>query len=204
MTSPESQGPLQNVQARWRVERAADGRVNFLLWWPGSEAPSSLPMGNGEASALVQGAGRVPEGSLDSLLWTGPDGPRRFPMSEEEAFSLVRGIDRVTSWAASSAEGTMTPGPATPDEVRRQLAIYGYIVVSPTIEAHTRLVAATPWASWVEEVPAPAGEHGIAWFVNVFAADDAQFGQAAISCGATRHPSAYVGDRPWPGGTSGE
>jgi hypothetical protein len=146
------------MQARWRVERAADGRVNFLLW-----------------------AG------------PGPEEPVRLPMSDEEAFALVRGADRVTSWAASSAEGTMTPGPATPEEVRRQLAIYGYIVVSPDIEAHTRLVAATPWATWVEEVPAPSAENGIAWFVNVFAVDDAQFGQAALSCGATRHPTVYTG-----------
>jgi hypothetical protein len=86
----------------------------------------------------------------------------------------------------------MTSGIATPDEVRQHLAICGYIVISPDIEAHTRMVAATPWANWVEEVPAPqAGS--VAWFVNVFAADDAEFSRAAVTYGAERRPTVYAG-----------
>jgi hypothetical protein len=54
------------------------------------------------------------------------------------------------------------------------------------------MVAATPWANWVEEVPAPqAGS--VAWFVNVFAADDAEFSRAAVTHGTERRPTVYAG-----------
>jgi hypothetical protein len=141
---------------------------------------------------------RTGEDRVDLLVWTGPNTgqytvtPMRFPMTSAEAFTLVSGADRVTSWAAASADGTMTSGAATPEEVRQHLAINGYIVTSPDIEAHTRLVAATPWANWVEEVPA-AQAGGVAWFVNVFQADAPEFSRAADTYGAERRPTVCAG-----------
>lgn len=103
-------------------------------------------------------------------------------MSEEEGWMLVHGADRVLSSAAAEASGTFTPGP-TSTQARQLLAVYRYMVTSPDSEAHTRLVQATPWANWVEEVAAPLG---IAWRVDVFAADDAQFLQAALAVRGVR------------------
>jgi hypothetical protein len=116
----------------------------------------------------------------------------RFPMSTEEAFALVSGTDRVQAWAAPSAEGTFTQPFATPEEVRQHLSVSGYIVASPDIASHTKMVQATPWANWVEEVPAPAG-YKVAWFVDVFAPDDPQFLQLAQAHSVRLEPSAYHG-----------
>jgi hypothetical protein len=161
MDRPDSQGSVQYPQARWRLERVGDNRIDLLVWTqPDTDRYTVTPM--------------------------------RFPMTAGEAFDLVSGGDRVVSWASAAADGTMTSGIATPDEVRQHLAICGYIVISPDIGAHTRMVSATPWANWVEEVPAPqAGS--VAWFVNVFAADDAEFSRAAVTHGAERRPTVYAG-----------
>lgn len=162
MSEPTGQEGLQHAQARWRLERAGDGKSYMLLVWA---APGSLE-------------------------------PARFPMLAEELYRLVHQADRIISWSSASADGTFTP-PAghlaiTPSEARQWLEICGYTVVSSDIEAHTRLVAATPWASWVEEVPPPrAGT--VAWFVNVFAGDDGQFAQAADAYGAECQPASYAG-----------
>ena len=111
----------------------------------------------------------------------------RFPMSAEEFYRLIHQGDRLISWSVPAAEGTLTPPAATPEEVRQTLAINGYVVTADTIEAHTRFVQETPWASWVEEVP--AGRAGqVAWFVDVFAVDDPQFRQAAQSYGVALRP----------------
>lgn len=145
-------------QARWRVERMADGRLDLLIW--------------------VQDGDRKRE--------------MRFPMSNEEAYALMHGTDRVQAWAASSAEGTFTQPFATPEEVRQHLSVNGYIVASPDIASHTKLVQATSWANWVEEVPPPVG-YQVAWFVDVFAPDDAQFLQLAQTHCVRLEPSAYQG-----------
>jgi hypothetical protein len=166
MSEPAGQEAPRYPQARWRLERAGDGSSYVLM------------------------------------IWTQPDGDRYavqplcLPMTVEEMYRLLHQGDRVVSWSASSADGTFTPPPAqpplAPDEVRRHLSISGYIVISRDIEAHTRLVASTPWANWVEEVPAPQAG-GVAWFVNVFAADDIQFAQAADVYRAELRPTAYAG-----------
>ncbi len=136
---------------------------------------------------------RVSDSQLDLLISTDPAcWPQRFPMNGDEAWAFIRGLDRVQAWAAPSAEGTFTQPFATPDQVREQLSINGYIVASPDIAAHTKLVQATPWANWVEEVPAPVG-YQVAWFVNVFAPDDAQFLQLAQTHCVRLEPSVYSG-----------
>lgn len=137
-------------------------------------------------------AERITPGRVDLTVWTGPGEPAVLPMGNEEAFALVRGIDRVSSWAAADAEGVLGQSFATPEEVRRQLSINGYVVTSPGIDEHTRLVAATPWASWVEEVPsARAGQ--VSWFVNVFAPDDGQFRQETMAHGSSLEASGFPG-----------
>jgi hypothetical protein len=154
-------------QARWRIERAGDGSSYVLMIW-------TQPDGDGY---MVQ--------------------PLCLPMTAEEFHHLVHQADRVISWSSPSADGAFTPPagqpPIAPGEVRRHLEICGYTVISRDIEAHTKMVAATPWANWVEEVPAPPGSHGIAWFVDVFAVDDAQFGQAALAYGVHCEPAVYTG-----------
>ncbi len=136
---------------------------------------------------------RVSDGRIDLLISGNPLAePLRFPMSAEEFYRLIHQGDRLISWSVPSAEGTFTQPAATPEEVRQTLSINGYIVTAPSIEAHTRLVQETPWASWVEEALAPvAGQ--VAWFVNVFAVDDPQFRQAAQAYGATLHPGGEKG-----------
>lgn len=133
---------------------------------------------------------RVSDNRIDLLVSDDPRAePLRFPMSAEEFYRLIHQGDRLISWSVPSAEGTFTQPAATPEEVRQTLAINGYLVTAGTIEAHTRLVQETPWASWVEEVP--AAEPGqVAWFVNVFAVDDPQFRQAAQAYGVTLRPAS--------------
>jgi hypothetical protein len=153
------------TDARWRIERTSDDRLDLVI-----------------------------RSTAD-----GPDGhPRemRFLMSAEQGYTLVHETDRVLAWAAPTAQGVFTrpdgSGTMSPEVVRSFLSIHGYIVIAPDIDTHTRMVQATPWANWVEELPA-ASAQVIAWFVNVFAADDAQFGQIALAHGVQCEPSAYVG-----------
>lgn len=136
---------------------------------------------------------RVSDNRMDLLISTDPAcWPLRFPMSTEEAYALAHGTDRVQAWAAAEAEGTFTQPFATPAEVREQLSVNGYIVASPDLKAHTKMVQATPWANWVEEVPPPVG-YQVAWFVDVFAPDDAQFLQLAQAHCVRLEPSVYQG-----------
>lgn len=133
---------------------------------------------------------RVSDRRIDLLVSGDPARePLRFPMSAEELYRLVHEGDRLISWSAPSSEGTFTQPSVTPDEVRQSLSITGYTVTTGSSEAHTRLVQATPWASWVEEVPAAEAGH-VAWFVNVFAVDDGAFRQAAAAHGAALAVSA--------------
>lgn len=136
---------------------------------------------------------RISDTQVDLMISTDPGcWPLRFPMSTEEAFALVRGADRVQAWAAQSAEGTFIQPLTTPAQVRAHLDINGYVVASPDLDAHTRMVQATPWANWVEEVPAPVG-FAVAWFVDVFAPDDPQFRQVALTHCVRLEPSVYTG-----------
>lgn len=133
---------------------------------------------------------RVSDARIDFLISGDPAcEPLRYPMTTEEFYRLIHQGDRLISWSVPSAEGTFTIPVPAPDEVRQSLSIIGYVVTAPGIEAHTRLVQDTPWASWVEEVP--QGEAGqVAWFVNVFAMDDPQFRQAASAYGAVLSATA--------------
>lgn len=142
---------------------------------------------------------RIGDGRTDLLISTDPAAePLRFPMSSEELYALVHGGDRVQAWSAATAEGTFTQPVVSPQEVRQHLEVCGYIVVAPDIETHTKMVQASPWANWIEEGPPPPGSLGVAWAVDVFAADDAQFRQLALSHGVHCEPMVYTGP-PEPG-----
>lgn len=139
---------------------------------------------------------RMADSRLDLLIWTDlEDGSKqemRFPMTTEEAHALVHGVDRVQAWSAPSAEGRFTLPFATPEAVRQHLSVEGFVVAAPDIETHTKMVQATPWANWIEELPAPVG-YQIAWFVDVFAPDSDQFRQIAQAHCVRLEPSVYAG-----------
>lgn len=138
---------------------------------------------------------RVSDGRIDLTICRDPgEVPERFPMATEEFYAFIHGADRIISWSVPTAEGIFTRPAATPEEVRGHMKVTGWVVISPDIETHTKLVQAAPWANWVEEVPSPPGNPGISWFVDVFADDDAEFARALQAHGAIRVSAEYTGE----------
>lgn len=179
-----------SAQVRWKIERISDARFDLVIWQAGQEEEASRP--------VRPSPGDFWSGDGELMTWNGSEwvpvtARTRFPMTAVELCSLLRGADRVISWSSPSAEGTFTQPFATPEEMREHLSIAGYIVISPGIEAHTKMVQAAPWANWVEEVPPPPGSNGIAWFADVFAGDDSQFRELARTHGVMLVESAYEG-----------
>lgn len=157
---------------------------------PESSRPAPAPVAYSPARWKLQ---RVSDDRIDLLISTDPAiQATRIPMGNEEAYFFSHNLDRVQGWAAAEAEGTFTQPVSSPEEVRKHLSIEGYIVTSPSLGNHTRLVQATAYANWVEEVP-PANAGEVAWFVNVFGVDHEQFWQACVTHGATQEPATYTG-----------
>jgi len=200
MTTDQAASPAPTAypQAHWKIERG-DGDQLYLSI---SVSPVYAGITDEPASPSV---GEIWISSRGRMVWNGEAWflaeapPLRLPMQEEELYALVHGADRVQAWAAATAEGTFTQTLATAEQVRTHLEVRGYVVISRDLETHTKMVRDTPWANWVEEVPAPPGNSGIAWFVDVFAADDPQFGQLCLVHGVQRVPSSYAGPED-PGG----
>jgi hypothetical protein len=120
-----------------------------------------------------------PENGAVLSIHTGAGELLVLPMTEEEAWELVRQADRVMSFSAGAAQGSFSPKP-TPAQAAGQLAIERYLVTSQSLDIHTNMALAAPWANWVEAVPAAKN---FAYLVTVFAADAEEFLRIARSAG---------------------